>query len=202
MGVTRTAIVAGGGYAAKAIATRLNQDGLNVLRWFEHPTPVDFEAIARETAASVKSVDDLCLVVTSFARSRVGHFLNVSEAEWTERLDLEMSFPFLVIQAVAREFVVRQDPGVVVHVIERADQRSLSCAVTENGCRLMIAAAALDLIPSGVRVCGVSGANAPTLDVAYAEAIAGAVSFCASSRASYVVGSTFDLWQDREARWS
>jgi len=201
MGVTSTGIVAGNGFAAEAIANRLKEDGVHVMRLFSGGNAFDPPAIVRQTAEAIKALDDFDLLVTSYARHDAGNFLTADETKWRMHVDAEVSVPFFVAQAAARAMTEKGRPGAIIHVIERADPQTLSSAVTENACRLMIAGTALDLIPSRIRVCGINGAAVPSLDEAYCETIAAAVSFCASSGASYVVASTFDPYGNREARW-
>ena len=174
---------------------------MHVTQLFGETRRFDPGTIARETSEAIQALENFTLLVTCYSRRDAGNFLAAKEAEWSKQVDDEVSAPFFVAQTAARAMIDKGQPGAIIHVIQRADTRAVSGTVTENACRLMIAATALDLVPSGIRVCGINGAAAPSRDKAYCETIAGAVSFCASSGASYVVGSTFDPYRSQESRW-
>jgi NAD(P)-dependent dehydrogenase (short-subunit alcohol dehydrogenase family) len=198
--VTGAILVVGDGPAADAIARRLGAGGA-VERLHVDGAPADPASAAAEAAAAIARVGAPAVAVAAFARRDPGRFLDVDGAAWEAAVDRELTAPFLVTREAARAARAAGQSAVVVHVIERADGPGAGAAVTEQACRLMVAATALDLLPDGVRVCGVSGAAAPAADGAYAETVAEAVAFCASAAASYVVGSTYDPWGGREARW-
>lgn len=201
MGMTGTTLVVGNGLSASAIAKRLARDGVQVRHLLDQAPLPDPEAALRSVSAAIEEHGPFEVAVVACARRGIGGFLTASARDWRNQLDNELTAPFMVAQAIAKALVSAQSPGTIVHVVERADPPDHSSGVSERACRLMVAATALDLIPSGVRVCGVSGANAPSTDNAYRETMAAAVGFCASGGASYVVGSIFDPWDASGGRW-
>lgn len=199
MGMSATALVAGDGPCAAAIAERLARDGVRVTRLLDRP--VDSDAALGAASAVIAEHGPFDMAVVANARRSVGPFLTADRQTWRDGLDRELTAPFLIAQAAARAIVNARRAGTIVHVIERAEPAGHSSSVSERACGLMVAATALDLVPSGVRVCGVSGANAPAVDDIYRETMAAAVAFCASDEASYVVGSIFDPWDASGGRW-
>lgn len=199
MGMTGTALVAGDGPCAAAIAERLASDGVRVTRLLHRL--VDSDAARTEASAAIAEHGPFDIAVVANARRSVGAFLTVDRQVWRDGLDRELTAPFLIAQAAARAIADAQRAGTIIHVIERAEPSGHSSSVSERACGLMVAATALDLVSVGVRVCGVSGANAPAVDDIYRETMASAVAFCASDEASYVVGSVFDPWDASGGRW-
>jgi 3-oxoacyl-[acyl-carrier protein] reductase len=105
---------------------------------------------------------------------------------------------FLVGRECARA-MVEAGGGVIVHVgsdlAVRPGPGTASYAAAKAGVHLMATCMALDLAPQGVRVCAVAacedGTEAPSRGGLSPADVAGAVAFCASDGASYVLGSTF-----------
>jgi NAD(P)-dependent dehydrogenase (short-subunit alcohol dehydrogenase family) len=197
----RRCLVAGRGEAAEAIAARLGAEGGVIARLDGEPAELasDDGAVAavQQTLSELGGLD---VLVTAFCEREDAGFLSIEEDAWQRALDRNLKAAFLVGRECARHMVV-SGGGVIVHVGSDVGARpgpgTAAYAAAKAGVHLMTTCMALDLVPDGVRVCGVAacedGAEAPGPSGLGSEDVAGAVAFCASDAASYVLGSTFFL---------
>jgi NAD(P)-dependent dehydrogenase (short-subunit alcohol dehydrogenase family) len=206
MGVTgrfegKRCLVAGRGETADAVATRLGAEGGAVARLDAEPLPLATEAVA--TAAveqAVSTLGGLDVLVTAFCEREAAPFLSIDDEAWQRALDANLKAAFLVGRECARAMVA-SGAGVIVHVGSDVGARpgpgTAAYAAAKAGVHLLTTCMALDLVPDGVRVCGVAacedGSEPPGASGLGPEDVAAAVAFSASDAGSYVLGSTFFL---------
>lgn len=189
--------VAGAGAIAEAIALRLEQEGGRVGRVTaaDERRPESSDQSVARLADTLGGID---VLVTAYDLRDDRAFLELDDDTWQRTLDVNLTSAFLAAREAAR-LMVAASGGVIVHVgsdvAARPGPRTAAYAAAKAGVQLLASAMALDLAPHGVRVCAVaapeqtSGADR----VAGPVDVAGAVAFCASTDASYVLGSTFSL---------
>jgi NAD(P)-dependent dehydrogenase (short-subunit alcohol dehydrogenase family) len=193
-------VVAGSGVGADAIAVRLEAEGGSV----DHlPTPAgelasDAGARAALAGATVRLGGTPAVCVTAFAVRDDRPFLEIDDESWERTIDENLKSAFLVGREAARA-MVEAGGGVIVHVSSdvaaRPGRGTAAYAAAKAGVNLLTTVQALDLAPNNVRVCAVAGSGGGESDSATPspDDLAGAVAFCASDEASYVLGSTFYL---------
>lgn len=205
MGVTnrfdgRRCIVAGRGVTADAVAERLRDEGGQVHRLDGDPAMLSSEAGAvAEVERAILDLGGVDVLVTAFSTRDDRSFLELDDEVWQRTLDENLKSAFLVGRECARSMV--EAGGVIVHIGSDVGARpgpaTAAYAAAKAGVHLLATVMALDLAPDGVRVCAVAacedGSEGPSLTVPGPEAVAAAVAFCASSEASYVLGSTLYL---------
>jgi NAD(P)-dependent dehydrogenase (short-subunit alcohol dehydrogenase family) len=194
-------LVAGRGEAAEAIAKRLAAEGGAVVRLDGEPSELasDDGASAAVARASTE-LGGLDVLVTAFCEREDAAFLSIDDAAWQRALDGNLKAAFLVGRECARAMASGR-AGVIVHlgsdVGARPGPGTAAYAAAKAGIHLLTTCMALDLVPDGVRVCGVAasedGSEVPGQAGLGPEDVAAAVAFCASDAASYVLGSTFFL---------
>lgn len=206
MGVThrfdgQRCIVAGRGVTADAVAERLRDEGGQV-----HCLDGDPGMLSRESGAvaeverAIVDLGGVDVLVTAFSTRDDHSFLDLDDEVWQRTLDENLKSAFLVGRECARSMVEARG-GVIVHIGSDVGARpgpaTAAYAAAKAGVHLLATVMALDLAPDGVRVCAVAacedGSEGPSLTVPDPEAVAAAVAFCASSEASYVLGSTLYL---------
>jgi NAD(P)-dependent dehydrogenase (short-subunit alcohol dehydrogenase family) len=151
-------------------------------------------------AAAVEELDGLDVCITAFASRTAASFLEIADEDWVHCIDANLTCAFTVAREAARAMLARSG-GVIVHVgsdvAARPGPGSAAYAAAKAGLQLMSSCMALDLSLDGVRVCAVAapedGAVTPHGEQLGPADVAAAVAFCASSGASYVLGSTFFL---------
>jgi NAD(P)-dependent dehydrogenase (short-subunit alcohol dehydrogenase family) len=197
----RRCLVAGRGEIAKAVAERLAAEGAELA--LLEGEPVDLAGEAGATAAvagALERLGGIDVLVTAFSSRTDNPFLELDDRTWRRSLDENLKSAVLVGRECARAMVDAHG-GVIVHVgsdiAARPGPGTAAYAAAKAGLHLMATCMALDLAPDGVRVCSVaaceSGSEAPGPGTLASEDVAGAVAFCASAEASYVLGSTFFL---------
>jgi NAD(P)-dependent dehydrogenase (short-subunit alcohol dehydrogenase family) len=150
-------------------------------------------------ARAVELLGGIDVLVTALDFRMDEPFLVMADS-WQVTIDENLTNAFLVAREAAR-WMVKFGSGVIVHVTSAmalsSEEGSASFAAAKAGLKLMTAAMALDLAPSGVRVCAVAEPSRHDLREAdFAPTpydVASMVVFCASDQASYVVGSTVAL---------
>ena len=205
MGVTgrlggRRCLVAGRGPVADAIAQRLRADGGVVSRLDGEPSSLAEEARAVEAVADVTGrLGGVDVLVTAFAEREDRPFLELDDELWERMLAENLTSAFLIGRECARA-MASAGGGVIVHVGSDVGARpgpgTAAYAAAKAGVHLLATVMGLDLAPHGVRVCAVAAAEdgsetAGGAVVPGPDAVAGAVAFCASDEASYVLSSTF-----------
>jgi NAD(P)-dependent dehydrogenase (short-subunit alcohol dehydrogenase family) len=198
--VGKRCLVAGRGEAAQAIAARLAAEGGAVTR-LEDPMRLMADAgVAEAVKRALSELGGLDVLVTAFCEREDHAFLSIDDAAWQRALDGNLKAAFLVGRECARAMLAAGG-GVIVHVGSDVGARpgpgTAAYAAAKAGVHLLTTCMALDLVPDGVRVCGVAacedGSEVPGQAELGPEDVAAAVAFCASDAASYVLGSTFFL---------
>jgi NAD(P)-dependent dehydrogenase (short-subunit alcohol dehydrogenase family)/predicted choloylglycine hydrolase len=192
-------LVAGSGEGADAIAARLEAEGGRVVRLAgDLATDTGSRAAVMDASSRLGGPPDVC--VTAFAVREDRPFLDLDDEVWERTIDENLKGAFMVGREAARA-MVGAGGGVIVHVSSdvaaRPGPATSAYAAAKAGVNLLTIVQALDLAPDGVRVCAVAapddGAEPPGSAALGADDLAGAVAFCASDEASYVLGSTFYL---------
>jgi NAD(P)-dependent dehydrogenase (short-subunit alcohol dehydrogenase family) len=207
--VGKACLVAGSADIARRVSERLTAEGGAVARILTGPGQTIAESNVRtEIALATRSAGEFDVAVTAFASQERVPFLQLDEASWTLTMHSILKASFLVGRECARRMVSRGG-GVIVHVGSDLGLRpaagTAAYAAAIAGIHSLAACMALDLAPSGVRVCAVAIPEAepepaPGAHPDLADAAA-AVAFCASDDASYVVGSTLSLTRLSPSRW-
>ena len=194
--------VAGRGDTADAIVQRLGAEGGAVARlegtWTTLATDDGAKATVDQACAAMGGGPDV--LVTAFCEREDSPFLSIDQDAWHRALDGNLKAAFLVARECARAMVT-SGAGVIVHVGSDVGARpgpgTAAYAAAKAGVHLLTMGMALDLVPDGVRVCGVAacedGSEVPRPPDVGPNDVAAAVAFCASEAASYVLGSTFFL---------
>jgi NAD(P)-dependent dehydrogenase (short-subunit alcohol dehydrogenase family) len=240
----KVALVTGAGSGiGRAIAIKLAEHGADVAVAYGHN-----EANARGTAKMIESLGRRSMVVladvtdagaiSEMVQSVLGEweridilvnnagifreaaFLDSSEADWDDVLDVNLKGPFLCAQAVGRHMVERGGGGKVINIgsIDGTGVALGICsyAVAKMGLVQLTRVAALELAPYGIRVNTVSpGSIATGMGLAEegtaehdryleqirrevplgrmgkGEEVADLVVFLASSQGDYITGSEF-----------
>jgi NAD(P)-dependent dehydrogenase (short-subunit alcohol dehydrogenase family) len=189
--------VAGSGAAAEAVAERLRIDGATVSALVSDAALASDTGAAAAVERAIGELGGLDVLVTAFHERVDCPFLDIDDESWERALDGNLKCAFLVGREAARAMAA--SGGVIVHVgsdvAARPGPGTAAYAAAKAGVHLLATVMALDLVPSGVRVCAVAacedGAELPGGGAVGPEDVAAAVAFCASDEASYVLGSTF-----------
>ncbi|PJJ63603.1 SDR family NAD(P)-dependent oxidoreductase [Compostimonas suwonensis] len=234
----RAALVTGaGGGLGSAIATGLAQEGASVALHDRRRDDVEelYDAIRREggdaeivtgdiaapggarsiVGQAVKALGGLDLLVNNAGIMSTTAFLDLSEDEWRNVIDVNLTGYFLVGQAAARHMVAHHG-GAIVNVSSTRQVQSwpgsLAYASSKGGIAALTRSMALELAPHGVRVNSIApGTFVTDLNREYVTApefrrkrtasipagrygetseVVGAVVFLASDEASFVVGAS------------
>jgi NAD(P)-dependent dehydrogenase (short-subunit alcohol dehydrogenase family) len=176
-------------------------EGAEVARLDGDPRTLAAEASATAAVAdAIGRLGRIDVLVTAFATRVDAPFLDIDDEAWQRSLDENLKSAFLVGRECARA-MVEGGGGTIVHVgsdvAARPGAGTAAYAAAKAAVHLMTMSMALDLAPQGVRVCAVAacedGSENPSVTEIGVEDVAGAVAFCASGDASYVLGSTFFL---------
>jgi NAD(P)-dependent dehydrogenase (short-subunit alcohol dehydrogenase family) len=183
------------------VSERLAAEGGKLALLDGDPSNLAGEAgAAAAVAAALEQLGDVDVLVTAFSTRSDAPFLEIDDETWRRALDENLKSAFLVARECARA-MVEGSGGTIVHVgsdvAARPGPATAAYAAAKAGVHLMATCMALDLAPQGVRVCAVAacedGTESPGGSRPGAKDVAGAVAFCASGEASYVLGSTFFL---------
>jgi NAD(P)-dependent dehydrogenase (short-subunit alcohol dehydrogenase family) len=143
-------------------------------------------------------------------------FLELSEAEWTRVLAVNLTGPFLCSQAVARAMVEAGGGGRIINITsinaEVALPHQAHYAASKGGLRMLTKAMALELAPHGITVNAIAPGvvdtplvarsladparralllrHIPLGRVARPEEVAHAAAFLASAGSGYITGAT------------
>jgi NAD(P)-dependent dehydrogenase (short-subunit alcohol dehydrogenase family) len=171
---------------------------------------------AASNAEVLSDLDDLSGVVVNAGIYRGAPFLELSERDFTDTIDVNVTGSFLLAQAAARRMVELGRPGSIVLVSSWAqdvpDYGSTAYCVSKGGLRMLSRVMALELGKYGIRVntfspgivaAGMAGRQIRT-DAEYAsrarrtvpldrfqtaEEVAEGIGFLLSDESSYFTGS-------------
>jgi NAD(P)-dependent dehydrogenase (short-subunit alcohol dehydrogenase family) len=204
MGISRLlegkrCVLAGTGSLADAIFKGVNDHGATCLQISDPPGSLATDpGAASAIERAVSTLGSLDVLITAFSTRADRPFLEIGD-DWDLVLDENLTCAFFVAREAARR-MTDNGCGIIVHVSSDAaaqpGPRMASFAAAKAAVQMMATGMALDLAPHGVRVCSVTAPDTrPQLGrFAPADAdVASAVAFCASDKASYVLGSNFSL---------
>lgn len=173
------------------------------------------EAAIKELARAIEArwqAPDI--VVNNAGIYPFGGLFEIDGAEWDRVLRLNLKAPFLMMQALTRQMIVKGVKGSFVNISSGAADflrtNAIPYCVSKRGLEYLTQAFAIELAPYGIRVNAArpgfaEGSTAVTWPPGYIEAItkhnpmrrvsqpgdlAGAVMFLASDDAAYVTGDT------------
>lgn len=201
--VGKRCVVAGQSEPASVIVDRFRKEEAEVIALDLAPAQLTDESVVKQhinhAAAQLKGLD---IVVTAFVTRDDRPFIEIDDQLWMQTLNENLKCPFLVGREAAR-IMALGGGGVIVHVgsnLANGNQPGTGAyAAAKAGVHLLTTGSALDLIPHNVRICCVA-ANELDGGKDSLHDLAGAVTFCASDDASYVVGSTFSLDSNSRVR--
>lgn len=175
----KVAIVTGGSQGiGEACARRLVQDGASVAIWdvdaargqalalelgesaqFLHCDVSNKAQVDASLAATLERFGRVDQLVNNAGIVRPGNFLDITEAEWDQVININLKGAFLVGQAVAR-VMVKQGGGAIVHMSSvnavMAIPSIASYNVSKGGVAQLTRVMSLALIDHGVRVNAVA----------------------------------------------
>jgi NAD(P)-dependent dehydrogenase (short-subunit alcohol dehydrogenase family) len=145
-------------------------------------------------------------------------FPEMSEAQWTSVLEVNLSGPYHVSQEMARRLIARKLPGTIVNVAsilgKQAKENFINYGVTKGALINLTEYMALDLMRHGIRVNAIAPgyfpsemtnpffeseagkreiANLPPKRLGRLEELDGALLLLASEASSYISGSTLTV---------
>ena len=145
-------------------------------------------------------------------------FPEMSEAQWTSVLEVNLSGPYHVSQEMARRLIARKQPGTIVNVAsilgKQAKENFINYGVTKGALINLTEYMALDLMQHGIRVNAIAPgyfpsemtnpffeseagkreiANLPPKRLGRLEELDGALLLLASEASSYISGSTLTV---------
>ena len=158
------------------------------------------------------------VVINNAGLSAPAPFPEMSEAQWTSVLEVNLSGPYHVSQEMARRLIARKQPGTIVNIAsilgKQAKERFINYGVTKGGLINLTEYMALDLLPHGIRVNAIAPgyfpsemtnpffeseagkreiANLPPKRLGRLEELDGALLLLASEASSYISGSTLTV---------
>ncbi|KAG4081017.1 hypothetical protein HA402_010188 [Bradysia odoriphaga] len=200
--------------AGQALADTLNARGSRAL--YLHCDVSRKEQVEAALTATLAAFDRVDQLVNNAGIVRIGNFLDITEQEWDEVLNVNLKGAFLVAQAVAR-VMVRQGGGAIVHMSSvnavMAIPSIAAYNVSKGGVAQLTRVMALALVDHGIRVNAVAPGTIATelakkavMADAAAKArlmsrtpmrrlgepaeVADAVAYLLSDAASYITGET------------
>lgn len=200
--------------AGQALADTLNALGGRAL--YLHCDVSRKEQVEVALAATLAAFGRVDQLVNNAGIVRTGNFLDITEQEWDEVLNVNLKGAFLVAQAVAR-IMVRQGGGAIVHMSSvnavMAIPSIAAYNVSKGGVAQLTRVMALALVDHGIRVNAVAPGTIATelakkavMADAAAKArlmsrtpmrrlgepveVADAVAYLLSDAASYITGET------------
>ncbi len=177
------------------------------------------EAIAQLLSRSVEAFGDIDICVCAAGIAPHTPFLEVSLEEYKKVLDINLTAPFLLGQAVARRLVEKGVPGSIVNIASTSMHQSgpaqAAYCSSKAGLGGLTRSMAVALAPHKIRVNVVAPGPTKTtlmvkameanpdvlkpilartpLGIAEPEEIANAVLFLASDEASFITGETLNV---------
>lgn len=158
------------------------------------------------------------IAINNAGLSAPAPFPEMSEAQWTSVLEVNLSGPYHVSQEMARRLIARKQPGTIVNIAsilgKQAKERFINYGVTKGGLINLTEYMALDLLPHGIRVNAIAPgyfpsemtnpffeseagkreiANLPPKRLGRLEELDGALLLLASEASSYISGSTLTV---------
>ena len=158
------------------------------------------------------------IAINNAGLSAPAPFPEMSEAQWTSVLEVNLSGPYHVSQEMARRLIARQRPGTIVNIAsilaKLAKERFINYGVTKGALINLTEYMALDLLPHGIRVNAIAPgyfpsemtnpffeseagkreiANLPPKRLGRLEELDGALLLLASEASSYISGSTLTV---------
>lgn len=158
------------------------------------------------------------IVINNAGLSAPAPFPEMSEAQWTSVLDVNLSGPYHVSQEMARRLIARGQPGAIVNIAsilgKQAKENFINYGVTKGALINLTEYMALDLLPHGIRVNAIAPgyfpsemtnpffesdagkkeiANLPPKRLGRLEELDGALLLLASDASSYINGSTLTV---------
>lgn len=200
--------------AGQMLADTLNAQGGRAL--YLHCDVSRKEQVDATLAATLAAFGRVDQLVNNAGIVRTGNFLDITEQEWDEVLNVNLKGAFLVAQAVAR-VMVRQGGGAIVHMSSvnavMAIPSIAAYNVSKGGVAQLTRVMALALVDHGIRVNAVAPGTIATelaKNAVMADAVAtarlmsrtpmrrlgepaevaDAVAYLLSDAASYITGET------------
>ena len=106
------------------------------------------------------------ILVNNAGLSNPSVFQEMSNEQWTSLLDVNLSGPFFVAQAVARRLIMAEKPGSIINIASilghLAYPAFLNYGTTKGALLHMTRYMALDLLPHGIRVNAVAPGYFPS----------------------------------------
>ena len=158
------------------------------------------------------------IAINNAGLSAPAPFPEMSEAQWTSVLEVNLSGPYHVSQEMARRLIARQRPGTIVNIAsilgKQAKENFINYGVTKGALINLTEYMALDLLPHGIRVNAIAPgyfpsemtnpffeseagkreiANLPPKRLGRLEELDGALLLLASEASSYISGSTLTV---------
>ncbi len=158
------------------------------------------------------------IAINNAGLSAPAPFPEMSEAQWTSVLEVNLSGPYHVSQEMARRLIARKQPGTIVNIAsilgKQAKENFINYGVTKGALINLTEYMALDLMPHGIRVNAIAPgyfpsemtnpffeseagkreiANLPPKRLGRLEELDGALLLLASEASSYISGSTLTV---------
>jgi NAD(P)-dependent dehydrogenase (short-subunit alcohol dehydrogenase family) len=179
----RVAIVTGAAQGiGAACAERLTQDGAAVALWdvddargqalaaelsargrrvvYQHCNVADKGQVDAALAATVQAFGRVDALVNNAGIFKAADFLDITEADWDDVIDVNLKGAFLVGQAVARAMVAAKAPGTIVNMSSvngiMAIPSISSYNASKGGVNQLTRVMALALADHGIRVNAVA----------------------------------------------
>lgn len=144
-------------HAGEALAQSLNNSGARVI--YVHCDVARQASVHAALATTLEAFGTVNHLVNNAGIVRPGNFLDITEAQWDEVIDINLKGAFLVGQAVARS-MVGSGGGSIVHMSSvnavMAIPNIASYNVSKGGIGQLTRVMALALIDHGIRVNAVA----------------------------------------------
>jgi NAD(P)-dependent dehydrogenase (short-subunit alcohol dehydrogenase family) len=126
----------------------------------------DLASIRAGFDAVEEALGTVDLLVNNAGLSAPAPFPEMSDAQWSSVLDVNLSAPYRVSREMCQRLIARQQPGTIVHIASILGHLGkamfLNYGTTKGALINLTQAMALDLLPHGIRVNAIAPGYFPT----------------------------------------
>ncbi|HEX2173867.1 MAG TPA: SDR family oxidoreductase, partial [Dehalococcoidia bacterium] len=123
----------------------------------------DVRAMVESTVAGLGRVD---ILVNNAGIRKITPFLDISEEEWDEHLNIDLKGPFLATQEAAKAMIRQGTGGAIINITSVASEQAVEgrghyCSA-KGGLKMMTKVAAIELARYGIRVNAIAPGSVDT----------------------------------------